>query len=95
MARYPGHPVAVGKTQFMLRTVGFAAADSQVTTFQLVSTLLLIMEGETETQTYFTMRMYFLPAVYYHSSKSEGSDTTNNSKVLQICHQRNQSLKGY
>lgn len=49
MVRYPGHLVAVGKTQFMLHTVGFAAADSQVSTFQVVSTLLLIVERETET----------------------------------------------
>ena len=30
VTRYPGHPVAVGITQFMLRIVGFPVADSQV-----------------------------------------------------------------
>lgn len=73
--RYPGHPVAVGKTQFMLRTEGFAAADSQVSTFQLVSTLLSIVERETERQTYLSMRRCLLSAVYYHSSESEVCET--------------------
>lgn len=51
MACYPGHPVAVRKTQFMSSTVGLTAADSQVRKVQL-KPLLQIMEREMETQSW-------------------------------------------
>lgn len=54
MACYPGHPVAVRKTQFMSSTVGLT--DSQVRKFQL-KPLLPVMERERETQSYPSMKM--------------------------------------
>lgn len=75
MACYPGHPVAVRKTQFMSSTVGLTAADSQVRKFQLKS-LLPIMEREMETQSYPSMKMCLPSAEYYCSPDSEVFTTT-------------------